>query len=255
MRVNVAAITARISHLSFRIRKVYRKLPFLYRSRIRDYTLLSVLLVILFTYRDGSSEPGKEIIMKAFNNHFGMVVSTIIAIVLSFLLSEFAISWDHIPWTVPRAIQNWGTCYLIITLTGWIFPLPKWSFALCRKWHIKEGTPAHGLIENLVATLFFNTSATFVLSAVNMFGNPDVEAAVAAGAAPSVASLLFRSACAEWPIMFAVSYVIALIITKFAIAAASRAAKINFDNEVMRQQGLGVNAANRPAAGIPQEHE
>lgn len=118
MRVNVAAITARISHLSFRIRKVYRKLPFLYRSRIRDYTLLSVLLVILFTYRDGSSEPGKEIIMKAFNNHFGMVVSTIIAIVLSFLLSEFAISWDHIPWTVPRAIQNWGTCYLIITLTG-----------------------------------------------------------------------------------------------------------------------------------------
>lgn len=55
--------------------------------------------------------------------------------------------------------------------------------------------------------------------------------------------------------MFAVSYVIALIITKFAIAAASRAAKMNFDNEVMRQQGLGVNAANRPAAGIPQEHE
>lgn len=190
--------------------------------------------------------------MRAFNNHFGMVMSTVIAILLSLLMSTFAIILDGVicgdpgvVWTWQGAIRNWGTCYLIITLTGWIFPLTEWSFKLCDKWHIAPGTNKHALVENTIASLFFNTAATVILSAVNMFGNPVLEGAVQAGAIPSVMAVWIPSVMRDLPICFVFSFVVAWFLTKFAIKIAAKASKANFEHE-LAAHGPGFRPANNP---------
>lgn len=189
--------------------------------------------------------------MRQFNSHFGMIMSTVIAILLSLVVSVFAalIGGNTITW--QSIIRNWGTCYLIITLTGWIFPLTEWSFALCDKLKIKKGTTAHALIENTVASLFFNTFATLILSAVNMFGNPEVEAAVAHGAAPSVAALWWRGVLHDLPICFVFSFIVAWFITKLAVKIAAKSSQVNFEQQ-LAEHGMtyrNINDAPNDAFG------
>lgn len=190
--------------------------------------------------------------MRPFKNHFGMVMSTIIAIVLSLLMSTFAIILDGkifgdpgVAWTWQGAIKNWGTCYLIITLTGWIFPLTEWSFKLCDKWHIAPGTTKHALVENTVASLFFNFFATVILSAVNMFGNPALEGAVQAGAIPSVAFVWYHTVLRDLVICFVFSFIVAWFLTKFALKVAVKASKANIEHE-LAAHGPGFRNANNP---------
>jgi len=190
--------------------------------------------------------------MRAFNNHFGMVMSTVIAILLALLMSTFAIILDGkicgdpgVMWTWQGAIKNWGTCYLIITLTGWIFPLTEWSFKLCDKWHIAPGTTKHALVENTVASLFFNFFATVILSAVNMFGNPALEGAVEAGAIPSVSTVWIATVLRDLPICFVFSFVVAWFLTKFALKIAAKSAQANFERELVAH-GPGFRTGNNP---------
>ena len=146
--------------------------------------------------------------MNFYKNHFGMIISSVVAICISLIMATSAIFVDKLTFTLimatsaifvdkltftlPLLIKNWGTAFLVISLTGIAFPLTDWSFALCRKMGLRPETLPHVLVENFVATLFFNTTATIVLTAVNVFHNPEIEAAVAAGflpkALPSFAS-------------------------------------------------------------------
>lgn len=116
-----------------------------------------------------------------------MVVASVIAIILSLIMSASAIFIDHLTFTLPLAVKNWGTCFMGITLTGLIFPLSDWSFSLCKAMKLKPNTLPHILVENTVMSFFFNTFASLVRAAVNIFDNPDIEAAAAAGQVTSVA--------------------------------------------------------------------
>ena len=161
--------------------------------------------------------------MNFYKNHFGMIISSVVALCLSLLMAAAAIFVSHLVFSVPLLIRNWGTAFLTITVTGMVFPLTDWSFALGRKWNLKPETMPHVLLENFVATLFFNTTATLVLAAVNIFGNADIEAAVAAGAAPSVGAIYMGSVIHDWPIMFVISFIAAMFVTKAAIKIAKAA--------------------------------
>ena len=79
------------------------------------------------------------------------------------------------------------------------------------------------LLENFVATLFFNTTATIVLTAVNVFNNPEIEGAVAAGFLPSTSAVFVQGVIHDWPIMFVISYIFAFFVTKAAIKIARSA--------------------------------
>ena len=68
--------------------------------------------------------------------------------------------------------------------------------------------------------MFFNTAATIVLTAVNVFNNPAIEGAVAAGALPSVSAVFVSGVVHDWPIMFVISYIFAFFVTKLAIRIA-----------------------------------
>lgn len=165
--------------------------------------------------------------MNFYKNHFGMIISSVVALCLSLLMATTAIFVSHLVFSVPLLVRNWGTAFLTITITGMVFPLTDWSFALGRKLGLKPDTMPHVMLENFVATMFFNTTATMVLAAVNIYGNADIEAAVAAGAAPSVNAIYMGSVMHDWPIMFVISFVAALFVTKLAISIAKKAVGMN----------------------------
>lgn len=160
--------------------------------------------------------------IRAYKSHFGMVVSSVIAICVSFFMASAAIYVDHLEFSLPLLVRNWGTAFMVITFTGMIFPLTPWAFALCRKLGLKPETLPHILVENAVNTLFFNTTATLVLAAVNIFANAQIEAAIAAGALPfpSVTSFYWATVLHDWPIMFLISYIVAFFVTKIALRIA-----------------------------------
>ena len=161
--------------------------------------------------------------MNFYKNHFGMIISSVVALCLSLLMATTAIFVSHLVFSIPLLVRNWGTAFLVITVTGMVFPLTDWSFALGRRLGLKPETLPHVLLENFIATLFFNTTATMVLAAVNIYGIADIEAAVAAGAAPSVNVIYMSSVLHDWPIMFVISFVAALFVTKLAINIARKA--------------------------------
>ena len=161
--------------------------------------------------------------MNFYKNHFGMIISSVVAICISLIMATSAIFVDKLTFTVPLLVKNWGTAFLVITLTGMIFPLTDWSFALGRKLGLRPETLPHVLLENFVATLFFNTTATIVLTAVNVFNNPEIEGAVAAGFLPSTSAVFVQGVINDWPIMFVISYIFAFFVTKAAIKIARSA--------------------------------
>lgn len=175
--------------------------------------------------------------MRAYENHFGMVTSTIIAISLSLVMATAAIFVDHLDFGIPLLIRNWGTAFLVITVTGWIFPLTEWSNQICKSLHVKRAL-VRGLIEDFVATIFFNLNATLVLAYVNLFDNSEIEKAVAAGAVPSTGFLYRQTVLHDLPIMFVISYVIAFFVTRFAVKVAGRSSEINIQKVMAdRQRG------------------
>lgn len=110
--------------------------------------------------------------MNFYKNHFGMIISSVVAICISLIMATSAIFVDKLTFTVPLLVKNWGTAFPGNHPDRHDFPLTDWSFALGRKLGLRPETLPHVLLENFVATLFFNTTATIVLTAVNVFNNP-----------------------------------------------------------------------------------
>ncbi|MCQ4637054.1 hypothetical protein NE619_09980 [Anaerovorax odorimutans] len=160
--------------------------------------------------------------MNFYKNHVGMIIASIVALCLSLMMATAAIFVDHLAFTVPLWIKNWGTAFLTISITGMILPMTDWAFALGRRLHLTPNTLPHILLENFVATFFFNTAACLVLAAVNIFANESIAAAVAAGAAPSVSAIFWSTFLRDWPIMFVLAFIFAFIVTKIAVKIAGK---------------------------------
>lgn len=178
--------------------------------------------------------------IRAYKSHFGMVMSSVIAICVSFMMAASAIVVDQLTFTLPLFVKNWGTAFLVITLTGMIFPLTPWAWSLCKKLNLKPETLPHILVENAVNTVFFNTTATLVLAAVNIFDNAHIAEAIAAGHLPfaSVTDMYIKTCIRDWPIMFVISFVIAFFVTKIAlrIAGESVAAAMEESKKAMAER-------------------
>lgn len=160
--------------------------------------------------------------MNFYKNHFGMIISSVVALCLSCIMATCAVFVGGRAFIVTDWVKNWGTAFLTITITGMLIPLTDISFAIGKKLNLKPESTPHVLLENFVATLFFNTTATCVLAAVNVFGNTEIEAAVAAGYLPSVSTAYWESVFHDWPIMFVISFIAAIPVTKIAIAIAKK---------------------------------
>lgn len=170
--------------------------------------------------------------MNFYKNHFGMIVSSVIAIAVSLVMATSAVFVDHLIFSVPLLIKNWGTAFLVISLCSLIFPMTDWSFALCKKMNLKPETFPHVMVENTIATLIYNLFATLVLSYVNIFANESIAGLIAAGVLPykSVGDMYFHTILHDLPIMFVISFIAAYFITRFAIYVAKKA--LNLDTLV-----------------------
>lgn len=151
--------------------------------------------------------------MNFYKNHFGMIMSSVIAICVSLVMASAAIFVDNLTFTITGLIKNWGTAFMTITFTGMIIPLTDISFALGKKLNLKPETLPHILLENFVATFFFNTSATLVLTFCNVIDNPFIPAEIQKTA-------FIHGVIHDWPIMFVISYIVAFFITKLALKIA-----------------------------------
>ena len=149
--------------------------------------------------------------IKFFRNHFGMIVSTIIALILSLCMASVATvraANPEMPVTVEWIIRNWGTAFLTIMLVSMFIPSKIWGDKLAGKLGLKQGTLPFGMVSNLVPTLFYNTAATLVLVGVNVgFSAPYYWAAVAA----------------DYILMFVISYVLSLIAERIGMLVAIKA--------------------------------
>ena len=163
--------------------------------------------------------------MNFYKNHFGMIVSSVIALSVSLIMATAAIFVEHLTFTIPLWLKNWGTAFLVITICGMVFPLTNWSFALGKKLGLKPETLPHILLENTIATLVFNLFATLVLAGVNIFANPEIAGAIEAGYLPfkSVPDMYWKTVLRDLPIMFVISFIAAFFITKVAISTAKKA--------------------------------
>jgi hypothetical protein len=143
--------------------------------------------------------------LRFFKNHFGIVVSIVIALFLSISMASTAIIYDHLDFSIELLIRNWGTAFLTIIIITILIPGKMWGDALAGKIGLKPMTFPFGLVSNLVPTLFYNTGATLVLVGVNVgFSAPFYWAAFAH----------------DFGVMYLVSYVLSLIAEAIAVKVA-----------------------------------
>jgi hypothetical protein len=145
--------------------------------------------------------------MPYFKNHFGMIVSLIIALVLSISMSTTAIFYDHLTFSIELLVRNWGSAFLTIMIVSIIIPVVVWGDRLAAGAGLKPRTLPFGLLSNLVPTFFYNTAATLVLVGVNVgFRAP----------------FYWKAVAHDYLVMFAVSYFLSLIAEGLAVKVALR---------------------------------
>ena len=150
--------------------------------------------------------------LKFFRNHFGMVVSIIIALILSLCMSATAtVKTALMAGAAVQAetlVRNWGTAFLVIMLISVFLPVKMWGDQFAAAVKLRHNTLPFGLVSNLIPTLFYNTGATLVLVGVNVgFSEPYYWAAVAG----------------DYLLMFVISYVLSLVAERLGMVIAQKA--------------------------------
>ena len=150
--------------------------------------------------------------LRFFRNHFGMVVSIIIALILSLCMSATAtVKTALMPGAAVQLetlVRNWGTAFLVIMLISVFLPVKMWGDQFAAAIKLRHNTLPFGLVSNLIPTLFYNTGATLVLVGVNVgFSAPYYWAAVAG----------------DYLLMFVISYVLSLVAERLGMVIAQKA--------------------------------
>jgi hypothetical protein len=92
-----------------------------------------------------------------------MVVSLIIALILSLCVVATAMMYEHMEITVETFVRNWGAAFLTIILTTIILPVKVWGDLFAGALKLKPRTLPFGLVSNIIPTFVYNTTATLVL--------------------------------------------------------------------------------------------
>jgi hypothetical protein len=143
--------------------------------------------------------------MVFFKNHFGMVISMIIALILSLCMALTAIFWDHLPFSIELLVRNWGTAFLTIIAITILIPGKMWGDKFAGMVRLRQGTLVFGMVSNLIPTFFYNTGATLVLVGVNI---------------TFAAPFYWQAVLHDYFVMYAVSYVLSLIAEAIAFKLA-----------------------------------
>lgn len=151
--------------------------------------------------------------MLFFKNHFGMVVSTVMVAVLSVCMASIAMPIFGIPVTPVSWYQNVSVSFMTLFLASVFLPVKIWGDKMASAMKLKRKTYAFGIAANLIPSLIFNTIATMALPAVNIFYNADIPMEAQFG-------IWLHAVISGWPIMFGISFVLAIIGEAIALKVA-----------------------------------
>lgn len=151
--------------------------------------------------------------MLFFKNHFGMVVSTVMVAVLSVCMASIAMPLFGIPVTPVSWYQNVSVSFLTMFITSVLLPVKIWGDKMAISFKLERKTFAFGIVANIIPSLVFNTIATMVLPAVNIFYNEHIPAEAQFG-------IWMDAVIGGWPLMFVISFVLAMIGETIALKVA-----------------------------------
>ena len=155
-----------------------------------------------------------------FKTHFGETVTVVLAMVMGVIMSVSSIFVDHLEVNFPNFFKVWGMITLVILLASVLIPYKDWSRKFAALFPVREGGTAYRLIDNIIPSLVLNTCNTVIVSACMILYNPEIpaEAQVSAWTAGIVH---------DWPIMFVISYLGALIAEAVGVKVAEKYCKVS----------------------------
>ena len=148
-------------------------------------------------------------------SHFGMIVTLILALGMGIIMGLAAMIVDHLPMNVWVFYQNWGVIALNVIVISLFVPYKAWSARLTGKLGLQEGTAACTLVSNIIPSLIFNTVNTLLVPAAGIFTSE----AIPAG---QKAAVWASGAVRDWPIMFVISFLAALVCEQTGVRIAKK---------------------------------
>ena len=151
-----------------------------------------------------------------FKDHFGMVVSTIIALFMGACMSIAAMFVDALDKTIWVFLNNWGVITWMVLVILILVPAPKWGGKMAGALKCKPDTLAFTLVSSIIPAVIINTCLTALMAAINIFGSAVIPAEAKAG-------IWCSAFLHDWPIMLVVSYVASVIAGIIGAAIAKKA--------------------------------
>lgn len=139
-----------------------------------------------------------------FKNHFGETVTVVLAIIMGLIMAFAIIIIDHLAINFSVVFQIWSMITLVILLVSAVVPYKAWSIRFTALFHLKEGSIAYRIVENILPSLILNTFNTVIVSATSVFFNEAIPASEQAG-------VWLHGIIHDWPITFVISYLAAFV--------------------------------------------
>ncbi len=134
-------------------------------------------------------------------NHFGMIVTIVVAIIMGLCMSIAVAVIDGIEINYSTIFRNWSMVTNVVLLVSLFIPYTVWSKDITKALNLKEGTLAQKLVAGILPSIILNTFNTGMVSAASIFFNETIPAEMQM-------DIWIQGFLHDWPIMFLVSYVI-----------------------------------------------
>ncbi|MBQ6582295.1 MAG: hypothetical protein IJH77_00555 [Mogibacterium sp.] len=145
--------------------------------------------------------------MPYFKNHFGLIITRVIAFLMSGIMAVAVMFLNHMPKTWVTFVQTWGAAFLVVTVVLVICPVSLLGDKFAGMFKLTPHTMPFTLVSNIIPTLIINTVLAFVMPALGIFYNEAVPEAARMGA-------WLGASLGGWLPTFIISYFAALIAAK-----------------------------------------
>lgn len=148
-----------------------------------------------------------------FKNHFGMIVTIVVAIVMGLCMSIAVAVVDGIDINYSVIFRTWSMVTNTVLLVSLLIPYTAWSREITDTMHLKEGTLAQKLVSGILPSIILNTFNTGLVSAASIFFNETIPAELQM-------NMWIHGFLHDWPIMFLVSYVVSFFAEYVGVSIA-----------------------------------
>lgn len=135
-----------------------------------------------------------------FKNHFGTILTSVLSIVMGFIMAVAVTIVNHLPFVWTTIFQLTAEIFLIVFVVSMFIPYNAWGDWLAGLFHLKKGTLAFALVQGIIPSVVLNTFNTFICVGQSIFYNPAIPQAVRI-------QTWWHSCVTTWWIFFIVSYI------------------------------------------------